>query len=159
MHGANRTGRPFTGDASGTFLFAGLARHGLASAADPDQARLNNVRITNAVKCLPPNNRPTSPELKRCSRFLRHELAELWTPAARKPRCVLALGHLAHYAVAVALGRSVPAFRHGQLVQLESNLWFADTYHPSRQNTNTGRLTAAMLDEVLELTSGLIRSG
>jgi uracil-DNA glycosylase family 4 len=159
MHGANRTGRPFTGDASGTFLFAALARCGLSSDPDPNLARLKNLRITNAVKCLPPGNRPNAAELECCAGFLRREIAELWTPTTRKPRCVMALGHLAHQAVGVALNKRLPQFRHGQIIPVEPNLWVADSYHPSRQNTNTGRLTAAMLDEVLKLVVGLLHPG
>jgi len=156
LHGANRTGQPFTGDASGTFLFAALSRHGLASCADPARATLHNVRITNAVKCLPPGNRPLTGELMQCSRFLRLEVAQLWTPRARRPRCVLCLGRLAHQALGFALAEDLPPFRHGQLAPLEHNLWFADAYHPSRQNTNTGRLTTEMFDAVIGCVAGLV---
>lgn len=149
MHGANRTGRPFTGDASGVFLFAGLARAGFATAADPASAGLRNTRITNAVRCLPPGNRPLTREVQRCSAYLRHELDQLWRPRVRRPRCILALGRVAHDAVARALERRLPAFKHGQAAPLATGLLLLDTYHPSRQNTNTGRLTAAMLDGVL----------
>ena len=159
MHGANRTGRPFTGDASGEFLFSALARSGIASTADANTARLKNVRITNAVKCLPPGNRPNAGELRQCSGYLRREMNDLWSPTARRPRCILALGLLAHQAVGIAREQRLPDFRHGQIIQLEHNLWLADTYHPSRQNTNTRRLTAAMLDDVLTLVKGLLRSG
>jgi uracil-DNA glycosylase family 4 len=159
MHGANRTGQPFTGDASGTFLFAAMARQGLVSDPDPSQARLNGVRITNAVKCLPPENRPNAAEVRCCSHFLRQELADLWSPATRKPRCILALGRLAHQAVGIATGKRLADFRHGQVAALDNNLWLANTYHPSRQNTNTGRLTAPMLDDVLRLVVGLVEPG
>lgn len=159
MHGANRTGRPFCGDASGTFLFASLARAGFVTSEDPMRARLRDLRITNAVRCLPPGNRPVMAEVRRCSDFLAAELAELWQPSMRKPRCVLALGHLAHDAVALALGARLPPFRHGQEATLEPGLMLLDSYHPSRQNTNTGRLTAAMLDAVLERAKGHLYSG
>lgn len=149
MHGANRTGRPFTGDASGIFLFGALARAGFASSPVPAAAGLRNTRITNAVRCLPPGNRPVAGEVQRCSVYLRHELEELWRPRVRRPRCVLALGRIAHDAVGLALERRLPAFAHGQAAALAPGLLFLDTYHPSRQNTNTGRLTAAMLDAVL----------
>ena len=86
LHGANRTGRPFTGDASGTFLFAALARVGLASDPDPLVARLVGARLTNAVKCLPPQNRPNAAETEACSRYLREEIDELWSPRARAAR-------------------------------------------------------------------------
>lgn len=150
MHGANRTGRPFAGDASGIFLFDALARAGFASSADPFTARLVRARITNAVRCLPPGNRPAADEVRRCSGYLAHELAELWRPGVRRTRVVLALGRIAHEAIGLALGRRLPAFRHGAEVELAPGFVSLDTYHPSRQNTNTGRLTAAMLDRVLQ---------
>jgi uracil-DNA glycosylase family 4 len=149
LHGANRTGRPFTGDSSGDFLFAALHRAGFATAPTAARARLRDVRITNAVRCLPPDNRPTTSELHNCSAYLARELADLWRPRVRRPRCVLALGRLAHSAVALAGGWTLPEFRHGQNVPLAPGLLLIDSYHPSRQNTNTGRLTADMLDAVL----------
>ncbi len=158
MHGANRTGRPFTGDASGYFLFDGLRRVGLVSDADPARARLRGIRITNAVRCLPPGNRPSVAELRRCSFYLRHELEELWRPGLRRPRCILALGRLAHQAVGYALERRLPAFAQGATEELAPQLWLADLYHPSRQNTNTGRLTAAMRDQVLQRVAALLDS-
>lgn len=157
MHGANRTGRPFTGDASGHFLFRALERFGFASSADPFTARLSNARITNAVRCLPPGNRPDAAEVRRCSGYLAHELAELYRPGVRKQRCVLALGRIAHDAVGIALERRLPGFGHGAAVQLDVRLVLLDTYHPSRQNTNTGRLTEAMLDAVLAQAARLLR--
>lgn len=150
MHGANRTGRPFAGDASGTFLFDALARAGFASSADPLTAGLIDARITNAVRCLPPANRPTADEVRRCNGYLAHELTELWRPGVRRPRAVLALGRIAHDALGLALGRRLPPFRHGVELELAPGFLLLDTYHPSRQNTNTGRLTAAMLDAVLQ---------
>ncbi|MFU8817561.1 MAG: uracil-DNA glycosylase family protein [Pseudomonadales bacterium] len=159
LHGANRTGRPFSGDASGVFLFAALARAGFVTSAEPMQARLRDLRITNAVRCLPPGNRPAMDEVRRCSGFLAAELAELWRPGMRRPRCVLALGHLAHAGLSMALGRRLPPFQHGQALPLEPGLLLLDSYHPSRQNTNTGRLTAAMLDAVMERAKGHLYSG
>ncbi|HEY5678998.1 MAG TPA: uracil-DNA glycosylase [Pseudomonadales bacterium] len=156
LHGANRTGRPFTGDASGTFLFAALARVGLASDADPLVARLVGARLTNAVKCLPPQNRPNAAEMSACSRYLREEIDELWSPKVRSARCVLCLGRLAHRSVEIALGKRLPAFLHGQLCEVKPGLWLADSYHPSRQNTNTRRLTPEMLDSVLENVKGVV---
>ncbi len=149
LHGANRTGRPFTGDASGYFLFEALARAGFASGADPFTATLRDARITNAVRCLPPGNRPTAAEVRRCSAYLACELEELWRPAVRKPRCILTLGRIAHQAAGIALDRRLPAFQHGAEVEVAAGLWLLDTYHPSRQNTNTRRLTAEMLEGVL----------
>lgn len=150
LHGANRSGRPFTGDSSGRFLFAALARAGFATSPDPSHARLANVRITNAVRCLPPQNRPLTDEIEQCSGYLRHEIGQLWQPSVRRPRCVLALGRIAHQAVGRALGRTLEPFGHGREQTLARGLVLFDTYHPSRQNTNTGRLTAAMLDAVLQ---------
>jgi uracil-DNA glycosylase len=150
LHGANRSGRPFTGDSSGTFLFGALARAGFVTSPDPRQARLRDLRITNAVRCVPPGNRPMAAEVHQCSKFLSAELAELWRPRMRRPRAVVALGRIAHEAVGLALAARLPAFVHGQTVRLEAGLMLFDTYHPSRQNTNTGRLTEPMLDAVLE---------
>lgn len=153
MHGANRTGRPFTGDDSGKFLFAALARHGFATSPMADGARLTGVRITNAVKCLPPENKPNTGELKQCARHLRVEMAEMFGDRPRKPRLILTLGGLAHRSVANTLGSvfetSVHQFRHNGLTRLGPCRFVLSSYHPSRQNTNTGRLTVAMLDAVL----------
>lgn len=157
MHGANKTGQPFTGDASGFFLFEALHRAGFASTSDPFSATLRNARITNAVRCLPPGNRPKPEEVRRCSGYLAHELRQLWRPSARKPRCVLALGRIAHDAVGIALERRLPAFGHGNEVSLEDGFLLLDTYHPSRQNTNTGRLTAQMLDDILRRAAARLR--
>jgi uracil-DNA glycosylase family 4 len=157
-HGANRTGRPFTGDASGYFLFEGLRRVGLVTEADPAGSRLCGIRITNAVRCLPPGNRPCAAELRRCSFYLRHELDQLWRPKVRRPRCVLVLGRLAHQGVALALDRRLPSFAHGATDELAPHLWLTSHYHPSRQNTNTGRLTPAMRDEVLDRVVALLDS-
>ena len=163
MHGANRTGRPFTGDASGDFLFSALHRAGFSSAPAAADARLAGVRITNAVKCLPPQNRPTAAEIRNCRPFLAAEIAALRGVRPRRPRVILCLGRVAHDAVLRALpesdelpgasaraqSKALPGFRHGQVVRAAAKLQLLDTYHPSRQNTNTGRLTAAMLDAVL----------
>jgi uracil-DNA glycosylase family 4 len=158
MHGANRTGRPFTGDASGYFLFEGLQRAGLVTHPNPARSRLRGVRITNAVRCLPPANRPNMAEVRQCSSYLKHELDQLWRPGVRRTRCVLALGRLAHDAVGIALQCSLPAFAHGAAHEVAPSLWVVDQYHPSRQNTNTGRLTVAMRDRVLDEVVALLGS-
>lgn len=162
MHGANRTGRPFTGDASGTFLFEALFRAGFATTPAAQSARLINTRITNAVKCLPPGNRPIAAEIRRCRPFLNEELATLQGTRPRRGRCILCLGRVAHDAVAATIGEHIEAkigdFRHGDCGEISPNVFVADTYHPSRQNTNTGRLTAAMLDEVLQQVASIISS-
>lgn len=157
MHGANKTGRPFTGDASGEFLFRALHRAGFTSSEDVASSQLNDLRITNAVKCLPPGNRPTASELNNCREFLITELRELTGKHPRQSRVVLCLGGLAHDAVAKALGLRGIRFQHGQKLQLgNSPVWLIDSYHPSRLNTNTGRLTPAMLEAVLQQISLLL---
>ena len=162
MHGANRTGRPFTGDASGTFLFEALFRTGFATTPEAQTARLINTRITNAVKCLPPSNRPNAAEIRQCQTFLEEELTTLRGVHPRRGRCILCLGRIAHDAVAVTLRaqneEKIGVFRHGSCVEVSPQVFVAATYHPSRQNTNTGRLTATMLDEVLQQVAFVISS-
>ncbi|TSA21192.1 MAG: uracil-DNA glycosylase [Betaproteobacteria bacterium] len=142
MHGANRTGRPFTGDHAGLLLYATLHRFGFASgplsvAAD-DDLRLIACRITNAVKCLPPDNKPTTAEVVQCNAFLREELQAL--PAGT---VVLALGQIAHAAVLRALGMKAAAARFGHAARhaVPGGLTLFDSYHCSRYNTQTRRLT------------------
>ncbi|MBK8175327.1 MAG: uracil-DNA glycosylase [Rhodospirillales bacterium] len=149
LRGANRTGRPFTGDHAGELLFATLLSHGLAEgsygrAAD-DGLRLTRCRISNAVRCVPPANRPTPEEIRTCNPFLRAEIAAL-----PRLRVIVALGLVAHQAVlaALELPRRAFPFAHGALHTLSSGRLLADSYHCSRQNTNTGRLTPAMFDAV-----------
>ncbi|MFV2091149.1 MAG: uracil-DNA glycosylase [Pseudomonadales bacterium] len=156
MHGANRTGQPFTGDASGTFLFRALAKAGFSTHPDACEARLINTRITNAVKCLPPANKPIAAELNQCRTYLEEELDVLRGRTHRRPRCVLCLGRLAHEAVGRALAENIPLFAHGRHSEITAQFWLADTYHPSRQNTNTGRLTESMLDGVLRRVAELL---
>jgi uracil-DNA glycosylase family 4 len=149
LRGANRTGRPFTGDYAGELLYSTLLRFGLAEGhygADPaDGLGLTGARITNAVRCVPPENRPTPLEAATCRRFLAAEIA-----AMPKLRAVLALGSIAHASVLAALGEK-PArfpFGHGAQHALSGGLILADSYHCSRLNTNTGRLTEAMFHQV-----------
>lgn len=150
--GANRTGRMFTGDRSGDFLFAALHRAGLASQAESshrgDGLELSGVRITAALRCAPPANRPSGAELRCCQPFLARDLASCPNLAV-----VLCLGRLAHEAVLAVLaagGRTLKAvFAHGAEVELGEGVWLVDSYHVSQQNTFTGRLTADMLDRVL----------
>lgn len=148
--GANRTGRPFTGDHAGKLLYHTLLRLGLAEgtygeAAD-DGLRLIDCRISNAVRCAPPANLPTPEEVKTCNRFLVAELQ-----AMPRLRSVLALGVLAHTAVLRAAGMPLGRvrFRHGAIHELPDGLLIADSYHVSRYNTSTGRLTAAMFEAVV----------
>ncbi|MBI1775486.1 MAG: uracil-DNA glycosylase [Proteobacteria bacterium] len=150
LKGANRTGRPFTGDYAGELLYPMLIRHGFARgdyAARPDDGlELVDCRITNAVRCVPPANKPTPAEATICRRFLIAEMA-----AMPRLEAVLALGAIAHGAVLKASGERLAAhpFRHGALYRLKRPHWLADSYHCSRYNTNTGRLTEAMFAEVL----------
>jgi uracil-DNA glycosylase len=149
MHGANRTGRPFTGDYAGILLYETLRRHGFANRAEAthidDGLRLKDCRITNAVKCLPPGNKPAPDEIRRCNGYLRDELATL-----RAGNAVLALGAVAHAAAMLALdlrGKAYP-FSHGARHDLPNGLTLFDSYHCSRYNTQTRRLTAAMFEAV-----------
>jgi len=151
--GANRTGRMFTGDRSGDFLFAGLHRAGLASAprseARDDGLRLAGVLITAPVRCAPPANRPLAEEVENCRAYLRADLA-----ACANLRVVLALGGFAHAAVErlareSGAGAAIGQFRHGAQWRLGVGAWLVDCYHVSQQNTFTGRLTPAMFDAVL----------
>ena len=148
-HGANRTGRVFTGDRSGDFLFAALHRAGLAnqpeSASVNDGLRLTGCRVTAAVRCAPPANKPTPDERDQCLGFLRRELA-----ACPKVRVILALGAFAWDAAlrTLEVPRPWPRFGHGASAPV-GDLTLVGSYHPSQQNTFTGRLTPSMLDEVL----------
>jgi uracil-DNA glycosylase family 4 len=150
MKGANRTGRPFTGDYAGDLLYATLLKFGFAQGtyrADPgDGLRLVDCRIANAVRCLPPENKPLPPEFTACRPFLQAELAVM--PAVK---ILLALGKGAHdqilRALAVRPVGSYP-FIHGRLHKLPTGLRLADSYHCSRYNTNTGRLTTEMFHDV-----------
>ena len=150
--GANRTGVPFTGDDSGSFLFQGLVRFGFATAARHPRWpwRLHGVRITNVVRCLPPENRPTPSEVRNCRPFLSEELARLFG-AGRRRVAVLALGRVAHEAVMDALGlaRSAHPFAHGAAYPVGAKGLIVDSFHPSRYNTHTGRLTTPMFSAVL----------
>jgi uracil-DNA glycosylase family 4 len=151
LRGANRTGRPFTGDYAGELLYRTLLQFGLAHgryAADPrDGLALVNCRVTNAVRCVPPGNLPTPAEAAACNAFLAREIA-----AMPRLRGLLALGGTAHNAVLRAHGLR-PArtpFRHGSVQALPAGRVLADSYHVSRLNTNTGRLTEAMFRLVVQ---------
>ena len=156
MHGANRTGRPFTGDFAGILLYQSLHALGLSSAPTSvdrsDGLELHGVRITNAVKCLPPENKPLPVEIKTCNQYLAAELAKL-----RSVTVVLALGTVAHDAVLVASGlkRSAAKFGHGNEHTLPGGRRMIDSYHCSRYNTQTRRLTALMFQTVLKRAATL----
>lgn len=156
MHGANRTGRPFTGDYAGILLYESLHAAGLSSAPQSqdrfDSLKLHGVRISNAVKCLPPENKPLPVEIKTCNRYLAAELEELTSV-----RCVLALGTIAHEAVLVARGlrKSAARFGHGREHELPGGTHLIDSYHCSRYNTQTRRLTPEMFRAVLARAASL----
>ena len=143
LRGANRTGRPFTGDYAGDLLYRTLLKSGFASGtygADiSDGLELRRARITNAVRCVPPQNKPERAEIAACGRFLAGELA-----ASPRIRAILALGAIAHDAVLMAknLKRARYKFAHGAIHELPDGAVLADSYHCSRLNTNTGTLTA-----------------
>ena len=150
-HGANRTGRPFTGDYAGELLYATLLRFGLAEGeyrADPaDGLRLTGAVILNAVKCLPPANKPEPSEIATCRTYFEAALAAL-----PKVRVLLALGQIAHVAAARALGMKPSAvkFGHGAEAVAPDGRVLLSSYHCSRYNQNTGRLNAAMFESVFE---------
>jgi uracil-DNA glycosylase family 4 len=149
-HGSNRTGRPFTGDASGLFLYDALFRAGLASAPQSlhraDGLALRGVYITAAVRCAPPANRPTGEEIAACASWTARELALL-----AGARAYLALGRIGHEALLAHHGLRSAAypFAHGVEHDLPGGRVLVDSYHVSRQNTNTGRLTREMFDRAL----------
>ena len=150
MHGANRTGRPFTGDHAGILLYATLHKFGLASlpksTAAHDGLALLGARITNSVKCLPPANKPLPLEIKACNDFLRAELAQ-----SPDVRVILALGGIAHAAVLRALGlpNAAHRFAHAAEYPLGGGRVLLDSYHCSRYNTQTRRLTTSMFEGVI----------
>ena len=148
-HGANRTGRPFTGDYAGDLLFATLAEFGLTrgkyDARIDDGLTLDGAIIVNSVKCLPPQNKPTPGEIANCRPFFDAQLATL-----PKIRVIIALGRIAHDAVLRSTGARLAArpFGHGAVHSLADGRYLVDSYHCSRYNTNTGRLTPAMFGDV-----------
>ena len=155
MHGANRTGRPFTGDFAGILLYETLHRYGYGSRPDAlaadDGLRLTGCRITNAVKCLPPANKPLPDEVRRCNAHLKAELESLPSVTA-----ILALGAIAHQAILMALDlrRRDYAFSHAACHTLPDGRALFDSYHCSRYNTQTRRLTGEMFRDVFEQIAG-----
>jgi uracil-DNA glycosylase family 4 len=150
LQGANRTGRPFTGDFAGDLLYATLLKLGLARgtyAREPgDGLELVGALITNAVRCVPPENKPLPAEIATCNGFLAEALHSLG-----EARAILALGRIAHEAVLRAQGLKLSSylFAHGAVHQLPGSLALVDSFHCSRLNTNTGRLTPKMFEEVV----------
>lgn len=162
-HGSNRTGRPFTGDASGNFMYPILYKMGFASQPQAlhrnDGLRLIDCYITAAVRCAPPDNKPLPSELANCSEYLDRELALL-----RKIKVVVALGrigfeaYLAHLRRTKVLSRTTGlSFRHAAHYQLPNGVLLLASYHPSNQNTATGKLTAEMLEAIFRSAKALIQ--
>ncbi len=148
-HGANATGRPFTGDYAGILLYETLHQFGYASAPTSQHVRdgltLKDCRITNAVKCLPPENKPTPDEIRCCNHFLARELARLPTDGV-----IVALGTIAHQAVLSGFQLKAKGYKfgHGARHALPNGVTLIDSYHCSRYNTQTRRLTASMFQEI-----------
>ncbi|MGZ0187589.1 MAG: uracil-DNA glycosylase [Alphaproteobacteria bacterium] len=159
MKGANRTGRPFTGDYAGDLLYETLARHSFSTGRydrEPsDGMTLQDCRIANAVRCLPPQNKPTPLEAKTCRPFLVDEIA-----AMPNLKGILTLGRVSHEAILRTLGTRLAdaPFRHGALHEIGS-LFVADSYHCSRYNTNTRRLTSEMFDAVIATVRQQLNAG
>ena len=158
MHGANATGRPFTGDYAGILLYRTLFEFGFStrpeSLSREDGLELQNCRITNAVKCLPPQNKPLPGEIRQCNHYLENELARLPRGAV-----ILGLGTIAHDAVVRALGLRSAAypFEHGRVHRLADGRALADCYHCSRYNTQTRRLTGDMFAAVFRSIQDLLK--
>ncbi len=157
LKGANRTGRPFTGDYAGQMLYGTLREFGFArgeyAASAEDGMELLDCRISNAARCVPPENKPLPAEIAACRRFLVAEIA-----AMRQLKVILALGQIAHGAALAALGqkKSAFAFRHGAIHRLAAGPLLADSYHCSRYNTNTGKLTSLMFASVFRELRALL---
>ncbi|MFI4908940.1 MAG: uracil-DNA glycosylase [Steroidobacterales bacterium] len=158
LHGANRTGRPFTGDYAGELLYRTLHEAGIAtrpeSIAADDGLELRHARIINSVKCVPPGNKPLPDEIRSCNAYLKAELASL-----TRVRVVLALGRVGHDAFLMACGlkRSQFPFGHGREHQLDETRYLIDSYHCSRYNTSTGVLTEPMFRKVVARACELAR--
>ena len=158
LRGANATGRPFTGDWAGDLLYSTLLAKGAAQGSYAEHAgdglELIDCRITNAVRCVPPGNRPTTDEAKACRPFLEAEMQ-----AMPRLRAILAIGGFAHDAVLATRGlrRSAFPFVHGQAHRFPDGLVMVDSYHCSRLNTNTGRLTEAMFHQVVMLSLAVLQ--
>lgn len=158
MHGANRTGRPFTGDYAGVLLYETLHKFGFAtqpqSISADDPLRLINCRISNAVKCLPPENKPLPAEITTCNAFLSAELRQLSANSV-----ILALGNIAHQAVIKGFGLKIKDYKFGHAAQhtLPNGMVLVDSYHCSRYNTQTKRLTEAMFHDVFAEIVSLIK--
>ena len=157
-HGSNRTGRNFTGDASGGFLYPALYRAGLANqptaVSRDDGLVLKDVYLAASARCVPPENKPTLEEMDNCQPYLERELEIL------KPRVIVCLGRIAFDRVLRLYSVRNPAwkFGHGALFQIDSGPWILCSYHPSQQNTLTGRLTAPMFDAIWAKAKSLVEN-
>ncbi len=156
MHGANRTGRPFTGDHAGILLYEMLHKYGFGtrghSKAADDGLKLLDCRITNAVKCLPPDNKPVGAEINTCNTYLANELGLLPANAV-----VMALGGIAHRAIIKALGLRQAEYKFGHAALHDVGAFqLLDSYHCCRYNTNTGRLTEPMFDDIFATARALL---
>lgn len=157
LHGANQTGRPFTNDYAGDVLYPILKEHGLAKGeykkVKDDGFELLNVRVSNAVRCVPPQNRPTNDEENTCRGFLEKEIK-----AMKNLKVVLCLGVVSHKNVLKALGmkQSFAKFSHGEIHELPCGVKIVDSYHTSRYNINTGVLTFEMFSDVVAKVKGAI---
>jgi uracil-DNA glycosylase family 4 len=157
LQGANRTGRPFTGDWAGDLLYATLLKHGLAKGTYDERAddglTLVDCRIVNAVRCVPPQNKPTPLEIRTCRTFLISEIKTL-----PRLQVLLALGKVAHDSLCDALGlrKALHPFKHGTVYKDAGGFALISSYHCSRYNTNTGVLTTQMFENVVDKARGLI---
>ena len=158
-HGSNRTGRAFTGDASGGFLYPALHRAGFANQAEAvsrsDGLRLIDLYIAATARCVPPDNKPSPEELDNCRPYLQRELEIL------KPKAIVCLGRIAFERILkiYAVRNSMWKFGHGAFYQLENGTWILCSYHPSQQNTLTGKLTVKMFDDIWQKAKELIQRG
>jgi uracil-DNA glycosylase len=155
-HGANRTGRMFTGDRSGEWLYRALHKAGFSnqptSVSREDGLQLHGVYLTASVRCAPPHNKPTPDEIKNCQDYLARDLAAL-----NEVKVFIALGRIAFEQAWKHLGEGTrPPFDHGQVIALANGTHLVLSYHPSQQNTFTGRLTEPMFDDVFRTASALI---
>lgn len=157
-HGSNRTGRSFTGDASGGFMYPALYRAGFANqpmaVSRDDGLILKDLYIAAAARCAPPDNKPTQEELNNCQPYLEHELEIL------KPKVIVCLGRIAFERILkiFAIRDSAWKFGHGALYQAENGTWILCSYHPSQQNTLTGKLTVQMFDEIWTKAKSLLEN-
>lgn len=157
-HGSNRTGRQFTGDGSGNFLFPALHRAGFANQAvaesRDDELLLKDMYITASARCAPPNNKPSPEELNNCQPYLERELEII------HPKVIVCLGRIAFERILriYSLRSSAFKFAHGALYQLPNGVWILCSYHPSQQNTLTGKLTLKMFDEIWQKAKELLKA-